>query len=416
MSVATVVDNRKLRAFISYSRKDFDFAQQIVAALEARNITTKIDNRDLPKLEDCAANCWGSSAKPTQLFSLSARTRCPLQSAHGRWNKFRLNKRLAPIVLECVSDYSIPEAISKINYIFFDHPEDFEAQADALAQALQTDLSWLKEHTRLGELARRWDGRRRPGSLLLRGHELRDGESWLAMHPASAPSPTELQREFIRQSRRETTVRTAQAAFRPVFSLVLVTVGWEGWAWLKTRSHLDPHRYQDYIDSTLPLHVFRNIAEQRISEYNNLQGVPEGNLELYRTFYEKYSDSPYGILSRIIYNRRVQGNALKTVFANSTSEELSPAQLTQLGCDDLLLGFNEISYRLGHCFCSSWGAEHFPNDDCDGIIDTVDAERFASDSLTGIRRINFFLLRNEYDRRGCHLPSFQRTVCKNRNW
>jgi hypothetical protein len=43
---------KKLKVFISYSRKDLAFAQHIVAGLEARGLAPKIDTRDLPKLED----------------------------------------------------------------------------------------------------------------------------------------------------------------------------------------------------------------------------------------------------------------------------------------------------------------------------------------------------------------------------
>ena len=38
-----------------------------------------------------------------------------------------------------------------------------------LAEAPRVDLHWIREHTRLGELATRWEGRGRPESLLLRG-------------------------------------------------------------------------------------------------------------------------------------------------------------------------------------------------------------------------------------------------------
>src|SRR5262245_25958733 len=48
----TRADEKKLKVFISYSRKDLAFAQKIVAALETRGLTPKIDTRDLPKLED----------------------------------------------------------------------------------------------------------------------------------------------------------------------------------------------------------------------------------------------------------------------------------------------------------------------------------------------------------------------------
>jgi hypothetical protein len=43
---------KRLKIFISYSRRDLSFAQQIVSALEARGVAPKIDMRDLPKLED----------------------------------------------------------------------------------------------------------------------------------------------------------------------------------------------------------------------------------------------------------------------------------------------------------------------------------------------------------------------------
>src|SRR5262249_36102352 len=108
------------------------------------------------------------------------------------------------------------------NYLFFDPPNDFEAQADALARALQTDLPWLKEHTRLGELARRWDERKRPSGLLLRGQELQGAERWIASRPRNAPDPTELHREFIAQSRRGATRRQRRTV---AGSLVAMVVG-----------------------------------------------------------------------------------------------------------------------------------------------------------------------------------------------
>lgn len=39
----------------------------------------------------------------------------------------RLSKRLAPIVIERVADDNIPESIKRINYLFFDRPDEFES-------------------------------------------------------------------------------------------------------------------------------------------------------------------------------------------------------------------------------------------------------------------------------------------------
>jgi WD40 repeat protein len=200
----TRADEKKLKVFISYSRRDLEFAQRIVAALEARGIAPKIDTRDLPTLEDWRRELLGFIREADAVvFIVSPNSIAPKSVCAWEVEQVaKLNKRLAPIVLERVSDDLIPDAIAKINYLFFDPPNDFERQSDALARALQTDLVWLKEHTRLGELARRWDVHKRPGALLLRGQELPDAERWIASHPRGAPEPTDTLREFIAQSRR----------------------------------------------------------------------------------------------------------------------------------------------------------------------------------------------------------------------
>jgi formylglycine-generating enzyme required for sulfatase activity len=76
-----------------------------------------------------------------------------------------------------------------------------------LAEALRVDLDWIREHTRLGELARRWDGRGRPESLLLRGEDLDAAKAWMAARQAAAPEITDAQSAFIRASEEAETTR-----------------------------------------------------------------------------------------------------------------------------------------------------------------------------------------------------------------
>jgi hypothetical protein len=202
----TAATPQRLRVFISYSRRDLDFAQRIVDAIEARGIAAKFDTRDLPKLEDWRRELIGFIREADAIVFIVSRN--SIESPVCGWELDQvaaLNKRLAPIVLERVPDDRIPASIAKINYIFFDAPEAFEAEADVLATALQTDLGWLKNHTRFGERARAWEERGHPGSLMLRGTELEEAEKWLASHPRGAPEPTPLHREFVSQSRRAAT-------------------------------------------------------------------------------------------------------------------------------------------------------------------------------------------------------------------
>jgi tetratricopeptide (TPR) repeat protein len=198
----------KLKVFISYSRKDLAFAEGIVTALEALGLTPTIDTRDLPKLEDWRRELLGFIREADAVvFIISSHSISSPVCAWEIEQVVKLNKRLAPIVLEPVPDDRIPDAIAKINYIFFDQANDFAMQAGVLAKALQTDLIWIKEHTRLGELAHRWDEQKKASGLLLRGQELQDAERWIASRPRGAPEPSELHREFIRESRRGTTRR-----------------------------------------------------------------------------------------------------------------------------------------------------------------------------------------------------------------
>lgn len=201
------VDNR-LRVFISYSRKDLEFALLIVAALEARGVAPKIDTRDLPKLEDWRRELLGFIREADAIvFIISPAS---ISSPVCSWEMEQveqLNKRLAPIVRERVSDDRVPESVARINYLSFEQTDDFESQCNELARALQTDLMWLKEHTRLGEMARRWEDRRRSSGLMLRGQELQDAERWIASRPRDAPQPTETVREFLAESRRSTVKR-----------------------------------------------------------------------------------------------------------------------------------------------------------------------------------------------------------------
>jgi hypothetical protein len=69
-----------------------------------------------------------------------------------------------------------------------------------LAEALRVDLDWIREHTRLGELARRWDGRGRPESLLLRGDDVDAAKAWMAARKVAAPEITDSQHAFVRAS------------------------------------------------------------------------------------------------------------------------------------------------------------------------------------------------------------------------
>lgn len=203
----------RLRVFISYSRRDLAFAERLVAALETRNIAPKLDTRDLPTLEDWRRELLGLIREADAVvFIVSTHSISSPVCAWEIEQVVKLKKRLAPIVLERVSNDRIPDNISKINYLLFDDEEAFHKRVDELARALQTDIIWLKEHTRLGERAHRWDERGRRSSFLLRGPDLREAERWADSRPTGAPGITTLQRQFIIQGRKNARFRRVVGA------------------------------------------------------------------------------------------------------------------------------------------------------------------------------------------------------------
>src|SRR5262249_16309731 len=82
-----------------------------------------------------------------------------------------------------------------------------DENADRLAEALNTDIAWIRRHTELGEEARRWAVSGRPNGLLLRSPALEQAEHWIATRPKAGPAPTDEIRTYISQSRQGTTRR-----------------------------------------------------------------------------------------------------------------------------------------------------------------------------------------------------------------
>ena len=221
----------KTKVFISYSRRDMAWVDQLVHALQANDIDVLIDREDIVK---------GEPWKP-RIFSLieNADTIVFVISPDSVGSKIcfeevayaeSLNKRFVPIVIhEPISATGerlpVPPALSRINYIIFTHGSDADAALDDLLQALLIDLDWVREHTRLGELALHWEKSRKPSSQLLRGRELDEAEKWRDDHHKISRPPTELHHQFIRDSRTASTRRVRNWRIGSAISACVVAAG-----------------------------------------------------------------------------------------------------------------------------------------------------------------------------------------------
>ena len=193
----------KTRVFISYSRKDMAFADKLEVALKARNFEVLIDRQEIYAFEDWWKRIQALIGQSdTVVFVLSpdsVKSDVALKEvAHAA----SLNKRFAPIVCRRVEDAVVPEGLSRLNFIFFDDPDNFDSSTEKLAEALQTNIEWIRRHTEFGDAAHRWVEAGRPGGMLARPPVLDQAEAWMAFRPSGAPSPTAETETFIAASRK----------------------------------------------------------------------------------------------------------------------------------------------------------------------------------------------------------------------
>ena len=229
----------KTRVFISYSRKDIAFTDKLEAALRARGVEVLIDRQEVYAFEDWWTRIEALiGAADTVVFVISPEAVKSAVAVREVSYAALLNKRFAPIVCRRVENSAVPEALRRLNFIFFDDSSQFEASADKLAKALQTDIVWIRDHTKFGEAARGWTADGRPNGLLLRTPTLEMAEYWLASRPSGAPDPTDDTRNFIAASRQSARSgqrlrRTALASiFTLMTALILGLFGWINQAYI----------------------------------------------------------------------------------------------------------------------------------------------------------------------------------------
>jgi formylglycine-generating enzyme required for sulfatase activity len=206
---ADQASNGKLKVFVSYSRKDEAFADELIAGLQLAGFEPYLDKHDIAAGENWEERLGRLiEAADTVVFVISPDA---VTSERCSWEvdyTFQLKKRLFPVVWRRVDESSMPLRLKQLNYIFFDRPHSFGPSMLTLAVALKTDISWIREHSRIGEAAIRWGARGRAEALLFRGEELAAAKTWLAAQPKYAPEPTLLHHDFIKAGEDAELTRT----------------------------------------------------------------------------------------------------------------------------------------------------------------------------------------------------------------
>jgi len=276
----------KLRVFISYSRDDLKFADQLNAALNACGFECVIDRHGISGGEDWKRRL-GNLIKEadTIVFVLSPTS---ARSEICMWEveeATRLGKRILPINCRPLEGASPPPRLRDLNYIFFyEDPKvsdsGFGTGLASLVAALNTDFDWLREHTHYLQRATEWDKGGRPANRLLSGNDIAEAKAWVARRPKSAPEPTALHLDFIRASEEEAEARSS--AQRKQFEAMAAAQ-----AERETALHTAEEALKQAADAQRRRARIRNIAFVVVSIFAVLAGWLYWNAEQQRKVAEE---------------------------------------------------------------------------------------------------------------------------------
>jgi hypothetical protein len=214
--------------FISYSRKDKAFVQVLHQALAESKYDAWIDWQDIPPTADWWAEIEaGIEAADAFLFvispdSVTSRV-CNREVDYAVAN----HKRFIPIMRrEGFERGQLHSELSRHNWLYFREQDAFDLAFAALVDTLNTDLAYVKAHTRLLVKAQEWQHKQQKDELLLRGSEFVIAENWLqeALELQKQPLPTELQKDYIKAGRAAKDKEEKQAKRRLVVLRSLLAV------------------------------------------------------------------------------------------------------------------------------------------------------------------------------------------------
>jgi WD40 repeat protein len=206
-------DPGRYDAFLSYAREDENFVVGwLLPALRYRQREVWVDVdiaggaqwRDRVKrgIEACKAVIF--VVTPASVASHACRGE--LEDAVA------LNKLIIPVVHRGVQEGAMPAALADAEWVLLRDGDDPAVGLDRLGEALDADLDWRDQHTRLAGRAREWLDSGGNSSYLLRGADLRDAETWFAQQEGHREAPTRAHGEYIARSR--------QAAGRRLYLLI----------------------------------------------------------------------------------------------------------------------------------------------------------------------------------------------------
>ena len=195
----------------SYAREDQAFVRRLVEVLSAEGRDAWVDWEDIAPsaewmkeieraIEGADAFCFVVSP------ASAASTICRAELDRA----VESNKRIITVVPQAhpPEPASLPDTIAAADHILVGDERDLAPIVKALTERINTDREWVHAHTRLLIRAREWESKDDDASLLLRGADLDEAETWMASQrkdPSSTASQARLvlRRDGLRRAGSE---------------------------------------------------------------------------------------------------------------------------------------------------------------------------------------------------------------------
>jgi hypothetical protein len=146
------------QVFISYSRKDKEFVQKLIEALIAAKREVWLDETNIEPTAEWLKKIFSNiEASDNFLFVISPDSVISTYARKELDHAVLNNKRIVPVLFRPVPDKDVPEAVAKFQRIDFMATDGFGKNCRQLITALDSDLDWKEDHTRLLIRAKEWE-------------------------------------------------------------------------------------------------------------------------------------------------------------------------------------------------------------------------------------------------------------------
>ena len=206
-------DNLMTQVFLSHAEQDGVMSEQVRRSLMREGFTVWTSKTDIQTgAAFQAAIDRGIEEADTVVYLLSPHSLQSVYCQHELDYALSLNKRIIPLLAKETESAQVPPALRALQHIDLTDNvvgADYGQDESQLIKILHQNALYYQQHKVLLAQALKWERQTHNPSLLLRGYNLHQAESWLKLaHSQPQHLPTSLQQAFIEASLKQPAKRS----------------------------------------------------------------------------------------------------------------------------------------------------------------------------------------------------------------